>query len=284
MKVIISHDVDHITAWEHRKDLIVPKFVARNLIEAGLGYVSFPEFMSRLLSIARNKWQNIEELMEFDRENGVPSTFFIAVSNGRSLNYSAGDAGYWIQAALERGFGVGLHGIAFNNYADIREEKASFERLSKRDDFGVRIHNIGHKPHSVSLSALDTHLLNKAGYVFSSNVFGIEDPYKTGGLWEFPIHIMDGYLFQRETPWQDQTVEQVKQLTQRMVDEALSREIRYFNVLFHDVYFSRCFKGWRDWYCWFIDYCRRGGLPFVDYVGAVRELELQRQTAGTRAG
>ena len=50
IKVIISHDVDHITAWEHSKDLIIPKFVARMFVEHGLGYISRCEVKSRLLS------------------------------------------------------------------------------------------------------------------------------------------------------------------------------------------------------------------------------------------
>ena len=27
MKVIVSHDIDHVTVWEHYNDMIVPKFV-----------------------------------------------------------------------------------------------------------------------------------------------------------------------------------------------------------------------------------------------------------------
>jgi hypothetical protein len=31
MKVIISHDVDHVSVIEHKKDLIIPKFWIRSL-------------------------------------------------------------------------------------------------------------------------------------------------------------------------------------------------------------------------------------------------------------
>lgn len=88
MKIIISHDVDHITVWEHRKDLIIPKFIMRSFIEFTLGYISTSEIRNRFKEFVKNKWQNIKELIEFDRENKIPSTFFIGVANGMGLNYS----------------------------------------------------------------------------------------------------------------------------------------------------------------------------------------------------
>ena len=80
MKVIISHDVDHIKVWEHKRDLIIPKFIARSFIEFVLGYISFFELKNRGKSIIENRWQNLEELLQFDKENDVPSTFFIGVT------------------------------------------------------------------------------------------------------------------------------------------------------------------------------------------------------------
>jgi len=40
MKVIISHDIDHITVFEHKKDLILPEFILRSSVELLLGSVS----------------------------------------------------------------------------------------------------------------------------------------------------------------------------------------------------------------------------------------------------
>ncbi len=37
MKIIISHDVDHITVLEHNRDLIIPKFIVRSFLYKGLG-------------------------------------------------------------------------------------------------------------------------------------------------------------------------------------------------------------------------------------------------------
>ena len=102
MKIIISHDVDHITPWEHKKDLIIPKFIVRSFIEFGLRYISLFELRSRFKSLVENKWQNIEELMRFDRENEIPSTFFLAVNTGKGLSYSVDDAQLWIKRILLR--------------------------------------------------------------------------------------------------------------------------------------------------------------------------------------
>ena len=97
MKIIISHDVDHITVWEHKKDLIISKFIVRSFIEFGLGYISPVELKIRFKSLLENKWQNIEELMQFDKENEIPSTFFVGIVNGLGLSYSLKDAEFWIK-------------------------------------------------------------------------------------------------------------------------------------------------------------------------------------------
>jgi len=104
MKIIIYHDIDHITVFEHKKDLIIPKFIIRSFIELGLGYISFSELGLRFRDILKNKWNNIEELMAFSIENNVPATFFIGVNNGRCLSYSLEDSKFWINKIKEKGF------------------------------------------------------------------------------------------------------------------------------------------------------------------------------------
>jgi hypothetical protein len=102
MKAIISHDVDHITFWDHNKDLIIPKFLLRSAVELVNNSISVKECLSRLKDILSNKWQNLEELMIFDKENEVNSTFFIGVYNGPGLAYSLENAQYWINNILKK--------------------------------------------------------------------------------------------------------------------------------------------------------------------------------------
>lgn len=77
MKIIISHDIDHLTVKEHLlKDLIIPKLIVRNQIELITGSVQLSEYFLRWKNILNNKMENIKEIVKFDKENGIPSTFF----------------------------------------------------------------------------------------------------------------------------------------------------------------------------------------------------------------
>ena len=58
MKAIISHDIDHLTVWEHTTDLILPKFVVRANIELVMGKISIGEYMLRIGDFFKNKWQH----------------------------------------------------------------------------------------------------------------------------------------------------------------------------------------------------------------------------------
>ena len=208
MKIIISHDVDHITVWEHKKDLIIPKFIVRSFIEFWLGYISSFELKGRFKSILENRWQNIEELMQFDKENEIPSTFFIGVANGLGLNYSLKDAEFWIKGIQKEGFTVGVHGIAFDDYVGIEKEHELFKEVLKSNNFGIRIHYI-----RTTSKTLD--FLNSSGYLFDSSLYKLRNPFRVGNLWEFPLHIMDGYIICKKSRWQDQTLEQAKETTKR---------------------------------------------------------------------
>ena len=66
MKAIISHDIDHLSLWEHTNDLILPKFFVRAKIELFSGKISIPEYFLRMSDFFKNKWQNIDELIEFN--------------------------------------------------------------------------------------------------------------------------------------------------------------------------------------------------------------------------
>lgn len=268
MKIIISHDVDSITAWEHKKDLIIPKFIIRNSIELAISKASFMEYFLRFKELAKNRFQNLEELMGLDKENKVPSTFFVGVNNGLGLSYSLEDADYWIKKIREKGFDVGVHGIAFDSFGGIQKEYEAFKRISGLDKFGIRMHYLRTSNDTLKF-------LNEAGYIFDSSLYKLENPYKAGDLWEFPLHIMDGYLFCNNSRWQNQNLGQVKDKTKRITEEADTKGIKYFTVLFHDRYFSDSFKSWRDWYIWLINYLKKNGFEFMTYRGAIQQLEKE---------
>jgi len=268
MNVIISHDVDHITAWEHNKDLILPKHIIRNCIEFGLRYISHEELLKRFRDILRNRWNNLEAMMKFDKEQTVPSTFFFGVQNGLGLSYSLRDAAFWINKAIEEDFSVGVHGIAFERLEDISEEHYTFARTTKLTDFGIRMHYLRR-------TAETLRYLDKAGYGFDSSFPGIESPYKVGGLWEFPLQIMDGNIMSRNNRWQDRTLSQAKDGTKAILEDAVNHDFKYFTVLLHDRYFSDSFATWREWYVWLINYLKDNKFEFINYTDAIKELEKQ---------
>jgi hypothetical protein len=273
IKIIVSHDVDHITAWEHSNDLIVPKFIVRSLIEAGLGYSSLSEFAKRSGSIIYNKWHNIESMMEFDRQRKVPSTFFIAVNKGRQLSYSLRSGAYWIEKIQQEGFDVGVHGIVFDDYAGVQKEYLLFKEYAGTDGCGIRFHDIGVRSCDAKLTHENLEMLSRTGYLFSSNTFEFSNPHKVAGLWEFPIQLMDGYLFRKNRGWQNRSLQQAQQETEDLIKKAIQKGIQYFNVISHDFYFSDNFRTSKEWYRWFIDYCLERGFRFVSYREAVLELE-----------
>ncbi len=265
MKVIISHDVDHLTAREHLKDLIIPKYIIRAKIELLSGKISMKEFFARMNEIFKNKWQNIEEVMELDRNHKVPSTFFFGVSNGLGLSYSLQQAETWIKRVIENGFEAGVHGISFNDPEKMKTEFDHFKSLSQQEKFGIRMHYLRNDNNTLDL-------IEKTQYEFDSTIYKLEDPYKIGELWEFPLHIMEGYIIENGKSWQSINLEQAKLNTLVRIKEVEKKNLKYLNILFHDRYFTNAYKTWKDWYVWLIEWLDNNGYEFVSYSQAVKEL------------
>jgi len=265
MKILISHDVDHIHVFEHINDLIIPKFLIRSLIEFTMLKISASEFYYRISDIFKNKWQNIEELMLYDKENNIKSTFFIGVENGLGLKYSLKHAEFWCNKIIEKGFNIGVHGISFDCFEKIQKEYKMFEKITNLKNFGIRMHYLMKNDETVGL-------LSKAGYAYDSSIYGINNPIKIGNLWEFPLCIMDGNLVYKNSRYQNQTLKQIKDTTKIMLEEAYSKGINYFTILFHDRYFSDSFKTWKNWYIWLIEYLKKNNFEFIGFENAVNEL------------
>jgi len=266
MKVIVSHDIDHITAWEHWRDLVLPKSIARSTIELARRRIGLAEYLLRFGNIAINKIQNLDELMAFDRENEVKSTFFIGVNSGAGLCYSLKKIEYWAKKIIQNGFEIGVHGISFDSFVSIKEEYNFFRKISAKSDFGIRMHYLRTSDNTLSY-------LSRAGYSYDSTRYEFANPFKVGKLWEFPLHVMDTYLFNKGTRWQSQNLEQVKADTLHILEEANNRGIEYFTLLLHDCYFSNGYRAWKDWYIWLIKYLNKKDIMFISYHEAVCELE-----------
>ena len=258
MKVIISHDIDHITAREHLTDTIIPKFIIRNKIELLTGRISFKEFNLRLKNIFKNKWNNIIEMIDYNEKHDIPGTFFIGVNNGVGLNYSLDLAEKWIGKILERGVDCGVHGIAFDNFDDVKKEYDTFKQLSGLSEFGIRMHYLRNDDETFQNLA-------NAGYIFDSTDYGIKKHYKINNMHEFPLHIMEGYELEAGKKWQSKTTKQAVESTILKIKQAEKSDIEYLTILFHDRYFDDSFLSWKNWYKEITNYCKAQGYEFVNY-------------------
>jgi peptidoglycan/xylan/chitin deacetylase (PgdA/CDA1 family) len=265
MKIIVSHDVDHLTVWEHSFDLVLLKFIARAVLECGFGKISSGELAERLKCFKNNKWENIEELMSFDKTHNVPATYFVGVARGKGMCYSLERAEYWVKRILANGFDAGVHGIAYNSEASIQEEYRIFKKISGLDQFGIRMHYLRNDQNTLDL-------LGRAGYAFDATINDLQNPFKIGDMWEFPISAMDGRLLQNKKIAQKPDFKTVQKNTLRIIEQSQERGNLYFSLLFHDRYFSDAFQTFKFWYSWLITYLKGEGYQFVSYLEAIREL------------
>jgi len=266
MKIIVSHDIDHITAFEH-KNMLIPKFLIRASIELAIGVISFSEYLLRYKSIfIENKWQNLNEIMDFNEKNNIPTTFFVGMNNGMGLDYSLSNAKYWAKKINERNFDIGLHGIAYNSYDEMKKEYNELFKIINKD-FGIRMHYL-----RSDSSTFDN--LSSLGYLYDSTILKDRNPYKKNGMWEFPLHIMDVNIFQREGKrYTSKTLNEYKQITIDRIEELKQKNIKYMTLLFHDRYFDNSFAIWKEWYIWIIEYLKSGDYEFISYKDAIKELE-----------
>ena len=264
MKIIVSHDVDHLNVSEHFNDLIIPKFIVRSNIELLTGKISINEFTNRFKELFSNKWNKIEDLINFNLTHKIPATFFIGVNNGLGLNYPITKAEVAIKLIQSKGFDVGVHGIAFDNFTDIQKEFESFAKIIGNINFGVRMHYLRNIENT-------TDYLSQAGYLFDATLPEMKSVYTVNNLTVFPVHIMDGWIMNNNKAWQINNIDKALDLSKKQIDEGMKNRIDYFSILFHDHYFSDSFKTWKNWYIKLMEYLILNKFQFIDYKAAIEE-------------
>lgn len=273
MKVIISHDVDHLSAWEHWHDWILPKFIARTSLQLLAQVISLKQWASGIKSVLTNQWNNLEALMTFDLEQNIPATFFVGVSNGLGLSYSLQSAQQWVRYIQERGFDVGVHGIAYADAITIQREWQTFRIISGRDDFGIRMHYLRQNEQTLPL-------LQSVGYLFDATPAELSGVRKIGAMYVFPLHLMDVRILYRGIT-EKVTLSEAMAKTKANIQLAADLRLPYLTVLFHDIYFCASYPLWLDWYQWLIEYLKSNDMSFCNYQEAI--YELQEQTGGALA-
>lgn len=273
MDIILSHDVDHITVWEHWKDPIIPKFLVRSKLELLLGRITFGELMHRYGDLFHNRWQNLQAVMDLDRSYSARSCFFFGMDNGLGLSYPLKQAERWIPEVMARGFDVGVHGIAFEDQKAMALEHARFKRISGLENFGVRMHYLRRSEGMLAkLAAI--------GYTFDATESGISTPRKEHGIWEFPVQEMDVWALCGTSRYQKNDRATALAHTESRIQEAERAGLPYFSLLFHDSYYSPSFATWKAWYEGVLENLSARGHRFVGYNEAMARLSATVQGQG----
>lgn len=266
MKIIISHDVDHLYASDHFKDLIFPKLWIRSTYQLLCHKTNLSSWYHRLVSIFHNRLNRLPELIQYNQDNKIPSVFFFGMDNALGLSYDKGKAMRWIKFVMENGFDVGVHGINFTNVAKMRNEFHEFKKMSNLETFGIRMHYVRKDFKTLSNLA-------NIGYLFDSTEFNkkkvvFKRPYKIEEMWEFPLYIMDGYIMQYG-------LENAKVETLKNLQIADKMGMPYFTILFHDYLFNQStYPDYKKWYTWLINYLVEQDYSFTTYRKAIIELEM----------
>lgn len=270
MKIIVSHDVDHLYPSDHIfKDLIFPKLWIRSSLELVKGEISFQVWYNRLISIFDKRLNRIPEIIVFDKKHNIPSVFFFGMDNILGMSYGKNTAAPWIKFVLENGFDAGLHGVEIENKTKMQKEYNDFKTKSNLNSFGIRTHYIRYNNNTFNK-------MSEIGYSFDTSEFNkreieLKSPYKIGKMWEFPLFIMDEYVMKNK-------LDVAKKQTIDALNEAVQKSLKYFTFLFHDYMFNdKTYPNHKAYYEWFVDYCRNQYLEFISYRDTIVELETTKE-------
>lgn len=268
--IIVSHDVDHISPYEHLNDLILPKFIVRALIERSKGYISSNELWKRLEEFLHNKWNSIDELADFDLQHNVSSTFFFAVNKGFGLSYESTQAKPYVDLIIQRGLKIGLHGIERSLFNRVFHERQEFKDLFGHECSGIRLHYLAPDYSTIEL-------ISRVGYLFDSSFRGDGSSFKIGECIHFPVHIMDTDVLTNGKRYQSVRSTKAVTATIKRLSELIDNQVDFISILFHDRYFSDAHASWRDWYKSIIEWINVQKIEIVNYDSAADRINSRAE-------
>lgn len=205
--VCLTHDIDCVYI---SKDCIFD--VLKNLGNQPGARASFALRIPFYLLLQKsNPIWNFEMIMDLEREYGAKSTFFFLAAErdlGRATNYRIENLKDELRQIQAAGWSVGLHGgyHSYDQQAELAKEKLRLEEVLGRKVAGCRNHYLRFKVPET------WELLSQSGFKYDAT-FGYADfagfrngmchPFKPFNLntekvipiWEIPLVIMDGTLF-----------------------------------------------------------------------------------------
>ena len=179
--IFLSHDVDWRKQGPEKEHIIARKDRFENSVFKRVNQ--------------ENLYYNFLEIMDLEEKFGVRSTFFFRTyyENGNYLDYEKE-----ITSLMDGNWEIGLHsdGNSIKNIDLLQNEKTNLETLTRKPIFGNRVHYLTFDNKLLSQ-------LHQIGFTYDStmkkykNRISIDDMNyrKIDGVIEFPITIMDTYLF-----------------------------------------------------------------------------------------
>ena len=178
--IFLSHDVD----WRKQGPKLEHIFERKNRFDPKIFEKTPPEKM----------YYNFPEYMQIEENFGTKSTFFFRTmyENGNIYDYENE-----INSLSKEKWEIGLHldPSSVNNLEKIQKEKNILEEI---------LHNkiVGNRVHFLKTNELLLKKLKKLGFIYDSSIKNSKDGYKEdigyylqNEIFEFPITIMDAYLF-----------------------------------------------------------------------------------------
>lgn len=261
MKVIVSHDVDHFCLGEHWRDTFIPGLAWRSMKSCIRGELPLSCLVKRF------SWQvnRIQKLHSYNQTHGLPATYFFGMRNGLNLSYHWKAAKKHVRFLRQANIDIGLHGMAYDDESQLREEKERLEELLDSPVEGIRNHYL-----RLADSTLEN--MNRVGFKYDSTHSGLELPFKSGELIEIPISIMDVQLIQKGRHprdldlWMDESWSRIQ--------NAEEKNLPYFVINFHDMYYSDGWPMFQSWYERFTQELKKRHYEFVSFGEALSEFEF----------
>jgi hypothetical protein len=264
MKILISHDVDHIAMRDHwMHDLFIQRWAAKTILYVMLGKLPVRIGLKRLALVFSGRQHRVPEVMELDRSFGIPSTFFVGMRNGLGMSYPFRAARQMVELIRNEGFAVGVHGVAYDDSQLIAEEHSRFSSIvGPHHPFGVRNHYL-------RFDARTPEFQKAAGFLYDSSDCGLKPPYESHGMIEFPVCLMDSLILRDSS----NELSEVKRRTVEELEKGERLKLPYFTVIFHDCYYSDAFPDHQAWYRWLVQYVS-DRYELIDFGRAVQELKV----------
>jgi hypothetical protein len=259
MKVIVSHDVDHLQWKEHLlKDVFVYKFLAKTALYGLTRDITFSQVKKRIVSVLDARLHRIPELIQFDKSYGITPTFFVAVNNALGLSYSQNSAKQIIDYIKNENCHVGIHGIAYDSLEDMRKEYNLFKNISGLSHFGIRNHYLRQSENTLNY-------MSEIGYTFDSTLYAIQSPYSINNMIEFPLTMMDAYMVTEK----EKNIKAAIARTKELVNKAAEKNLDLITLNFHDISFGDIYPTDKEWYMWTIDWLSSQKVTFTTFDAEV---------------